>query len=196
MSEVFAKLEVIFARVRECWKDASGLLARLTGPQLQEVKHRFRGVITSDHLERLAMYGQGKLSPYLALPEKTLPASLLKRLPQAILDALNNPDREVEVWRTDGKVFIKRLGQLSQMELEQVINQQGNILSADAQRKRFLALAKRSVDNPQADELVFDGLTMGAEGEAVLYWRHDEDQPGTKRYAGAVPIKTLRSILR
>ena len=197
LKAIMGKLDVIFQRIREAWKDAAGLLSRLSGPQMDEVKRRFRGIVTADHLERLAMMGKGELAPHLALPEKIgLPASFLRRLPESTLEVLNNPNREAEVWRPDGKVFTRRIGQMSQMELAQVVGKRGEVLKADAQRRRYLSMARQPVENLKADALIFDGLTLGENGEAVMYWRHDEDDPGSKRYSGTVALKTLREILR
>lgn len=198
VEEVFAKLDVIFARVREAWKDAADLLARLTGPQMQEVKRRYKGIISADHLDRLAMLGAGKLSPHLALPERTIPASLLKRLPDLTLAALNDPDREAEVWHRDGKVVLRRMGEMNQLELGQVVNDEtGEIRTADQQRRAFLAMAKRPIENLKADSLVFEGLTLNdGTAEAFVYLRDPADEPGTKRYTVTIPVKTLRSLLR
>ena len=198
LAAVMARLDIIFQRVREAWKDAAGLLARLSGPQLDEVKRRFRGVVTADHLERLAMMGGGKLAPHLALPEKTISAQLLKRLPESTLGALNDPAREVEVWRPDGRVFTRRMRELSQMELQQIVSEAGEIRTADQQRRSLLAIAraaKPAADN--ADELVFDGLKLADEGQAaLLFWRFASDAPETRRYSGKLPMKTLRGLLR
>ena len=194
---VLAKLEVIFQRIREAWKDAAPLLAKLSGPQMQEVKRRFKGIVSADHLDRLAMMGAGKLSPHIALPERSLAASVLKRLPETTLAAINDPDREVELWAPDGKVTVRRMREMNQMNLEQIVDPNGEIRSADAQRRTVLAMAKRPVENPKADTLVFDGLTLNdGTGEALVYLRDAADDPGTKRYTAAIPLKTLRSILR
>jgi len=195
MEKVMAKLDMVFARLRTVWVEASDLLARLTGPQMDQVKRRFRGIVRADHLDRLAMFGRREIGEHLAIPERSVRASLLRRLPAATLAALNDPDREVEVWSADGHVFAKRLCTLCDYEFDQVVDEHGKIRSADAQRRRLLAANARPAA-ADGEHLIFEGLTIAENGLATLWWRSPEDEPGTKRYQGNIPQRSLREVLR
>lgn len=65
-------------------KEVAQLLVKLSTPQLQIIKHDFRGVWSADHIDRLVLYGQGKIMEHLASNRKCLPATTLRYLDKNI----------------------------------------------------------------------------------------------------------------
>jgi hypothetical protein len=75
----------------------------------------------------------------LALRQKTIPASLLRRLPKETLATINDPENSVDFWTMHG-VVSKRVDHMSSFDWDQVLDNKGNILSADKQQKKCLTM--------------------------------------------------------
>lgn len=177
------QLKKIVSEVRLRGCEAAKLLARMSNPQLQIVKQDFRGIWSSDQIERLAMCGRGEIDTWLALKQKSLPASVLRRLPDEAIKVLNDPDSDVELLTQRG-VKVRKVGTLSSVELSQITDAKKGILKAEDQAKKIMLPPK---EMPTDDLEDAQSIKLSEDRKFLLV----KAQHVTVR----IPMKTLRRFV-
>lgn len=177
------RLKEILHDIRSRGSEAAAILSRMSHPQLQIVKQDFKGIWSADQIERLALFGRGIISDWLATRQKTLPASVLKRLPEKALEVLNNPESEVEVL-TDKGVKIRQVHTMSSVELAQVVDPKKGILKAEEQFKRHLIQPKK-IDTTDIEDA--ESVKLSEDRKYLLV--------KSKLVTVRIPMKTLRKVV-
>lgn len=131
---ILKQLEQVFSRAMAAFIDAAPILAKLSREQVRDVKRRYRGSISSEHIERLIEYGHGRLPKYLAMTERWLAISIYRRMPQTVRDLLDDADKVVTVYIAGGRFKELRLADLNVLEWKQVLDDSSGFRTLDQQR--------------------------------------------------------------
>lgn len=127
------RINSIIEHIREYYVELSDMLSVMSVPQIQQIKRNLRGILKSEHIDRLVLYGRGKLPLYLASAEKSLPAPVCRRLSYQAIQDLKDAQREVPVYTKTG-VIPKRLDQMTPIELQQVVDPDNGIRTPSKQK--------------------------------------------------------------
>ena len=177
------QLKQIIKDIRGRAGEAAHLLARMSQPQIQIIKQDFRGIWSSDQIERLALFGHNVISEWLAMRSKTLPANILRRLPREALDILNNPNSEVELLTSRG-VKVRMVHKLSPVELTQIADTKKGILKVEDQAKRLLR-PKSHIKESDVEDAEY--VVLSADRRSLL--------AKTKCVTVRIPMKTIRKFV-
>jgi hypothetical protein len=180
------RLKALIAKIRENGAEAAKILSRMTHSQLKIIKQDFKGIWSADQIERLAMYGRGIISLDLASRQKSLPASVLRRMPKTALAVLNDPESEVELLTVKG-VRIRQVKDLTTMEMTQVVDVNKGILKAEDQARRIITPSKPQKPVSDNDIEEPSSIKLSDDRRYVLVV--------TKCVTVQIPIKTLRRIV-
>ena len=193
MDRVTEMCHDIVMRCIEIAKD----LGRLSRAQLAAAKKRLT-FLGHDRIDRLALCGRGIVPEWVALRERCIQASVIRRS-EPIRRALQDPNRPVMVL-TMRQPLTKRLCELSYMELMQVLDEQKGILSLEDQKDRLMRMTGRlsRKDREKEEQIdknmdLFDGMKVVG-GMVCFYARRNGDKPGTRTFAVGVPMDTIRGL--
>jgi len=190
-----SELQEIAARWHHDLDRVAAIVARLDREQLRKAKRILKPFLSADHVERLALWGRGKVPEYLATPAKSVPARQLRRLSRTARIAIESPETPVEVYRPSGTV-IKALGELNPVEFDQVVDTGYGIRTPQKQRKHCIAAlpAPTTPPKPDCDVLTFHSIIPDREhGTATVYGR---DENGERcRIGVTIPLSTLRKLI-
>ncbi len=195
--ESLKELRSIFERVLTGFIEAAGLLAPMSSLQIRAVKREFRGFVTADHIDRLALLGRELISEWLAQPSRVVSASMLKR--REVRDALNDPEKLVDFYDPGShRVLPRRVGSLNGREVAQVLTRDGKIRTPKQQQRWLQEALSAPKALPEPEETyVFEGArAAGDEGCVLIYGRFESDEANTRRCAVRVPLKTLRRLAK
>ena len=181
----FEKLRSQFVGVVKACSDkllqSAHLLARMSRYHLSLVKKDCKGILSADHIDRLALYGQNKIPLHFAQKVTTLRASLLRRLPAETKKLVSNPDSEISLWSEKG-VYSKRVKNLTKYDWGRVLDRNCNIQSPTAQQRKR-AIVKTRIEPGDIE----DPESMIVQGNFVLF----KGKVSTIR----VKIKDLRKLI-
>lgn len=157
---IVGQLDTVFARALEAFIEAAPLLSRLSREQVRDVKKRYRGSISSEHIERLIEYGHGRMPKYIASKERWLAISTYRRMSQTVRDVLSDCDKVVPVYIAGGRFKEQRLVDLSVGEWKQVLDDSCGFRTLDQQRLYLISEMREapvSVSRSMFDHLLDKG---------------------------------------
>lgn len=128
-----ARISQVAKDMRSGAKEIASWLAKMSRPQLRIIKRDLRAHFSADHVERLALWGKGVIAEHFGVPQKTLPARVLRSLPAVALKNLNNPDHPVELM-TMGGLKIITVGNMNAVELATAVDPVDGILPPEDQK--------------------------------------------------------------
>lgn len=137
--EKIERLKQIFEEMKkgvDKWLFEAAHIFKSFGPgQLKQAKKILKPYgITSDRIDCLVLFAEGKMSPHLAFKPKAIPASVFVRLPKTAQDVLNDPEQNVEVVSEAKGVRIKKVRELTSFELAQVADPKQGIRTPEQQK--------------------------------------------------------------
>jgi hypothetical protein len=186
--KTLTRLDGLFQTVGKSLKEIASILAECSRPQLLEVKRRFRNSISSDQIERLALFGQGKVSWHLAEAQRGITASVLRRLPAPTMKVVNSPNNVIEVL-TDRGVRRKMVTEVNAYEWQRVIDDEGSICTPEQQSARLLKPAAAApTPSVQLDVEEFESVGKSVHPNCVLI-------VGRRGSKIEIPLATLKKWL-
>jgi len=203
--EVISKVKECLQELRSTFKSRvetiATYLAKLDFDALSRAKKDLRFLADPKWVERLWLFGRGKLSWHWAKDEHAkLPLDVLRKRP--IQQLLNDVDREVTVYlpRHNPPMVRKALASLSGYELAQVLDLEKAQFRSEKAQMDWLRSREAVPDRPEKDPedaLEMDSLKLSKDGRFYyVIGRLPEDDPGTRRAVIKVSAKVLRSTLK
>lgn len=142
--ELLAQLDAIFARALDAFVEAAPLLASLSRVQLKKVKQRYRGAISSEHIERLVEFGNGKMPQYLAKSERWIKVSTWRRMTPVVKATLSDENKLVDVYRPSDKPRERALKDLTPVEWNMVLDEKKGLRPVAEQRQYMIERVKNT----------------------------------------------------
>ena len=205
-TDALKELKTLFQNLREFWNQtaqkAADLLGKMSHDQLASAKTELRPYIRADALERLALFGRGRIPFYLADPTHgLLTASDLRRLSPKAREAIADGERKVEVLcmkGTEASVIVKSLRTLTPMEAEQVIDPDTGIVPPAKQRERMVSgLKSLAVTTPKGEYLEFDGAKLSDDAKTLyLFFRREEEPVNSQSVRCKAPLSSLKGFVK
>jgi hypothetical protein len=192
--EAVKKIWEFINKIRENRSELAKLFGAMSKPQLSTAKREFKGVLKADEIERLAMGGRGKIAPHLYLPERTLPANLIKQLSKPVLDFLNNPSNTINLWTCHG-VKIKTVGQLNPFELNQITDKKKILDDPEDQYRKIYWAQKKKIEDLEKDADMLQRIVASRRPGYVLVIGRSQDGTIDEKSRILCPIKNLRELL-
>lgn len=191
-------LEKSFLNIRVELVNAAAMLGRMSAPQLREVKTRYSRLMSSDHIERLALMGREQMAKHLAVPEKSIRASLFKILSKNDRAKLNDPDHVVQVM-TRQRILTKPVKDLTPVEFSQVVCPRRGILSGEQQTERVMKSRGKKKNKVYAKAArhadVFDCLVPSETSGCVIIYGKPSDGSGSRTSAIEVSLDQLKKLI-
>lgn len=181
------KLEKFFSRTKENLIKAAPILAKFSPKQMDEVKERFKSIITATMLDKIRAVGRGEIDTSLLIlcDDRTITIEKLRKMSPEARKLFGDPHKDVRVYNpSNGKTVIKEFGQLTSLERRNVVDVENERFRSPGKQKEWWDGQKKPTVQPKM--LVFDGCEV--EGElTMVHSRYRDDEPGTRRFTTPVP---------
>lgn len=193
-AKILERIDELVDTIAESLIEMSQYFARMSHAQFTIVRERLsrRRVLTKDWIERIRLFGQGRIPEVLARLPKGPAAGLLKRAstnaPEAI-KSLGDPKRVFNIVTSSGTAH-KTVEEMNAKEFGQLIDPQKGIRSATEQKKALLSKMSKSKDIEQSTK----SIERGAVDYENLYRDGDFVYVVSSASTIRVPIKALKSL--